>query len=59
MSYLGVNTSLTGRRWVGPSEDEARHAELAQQAGAARLPRPIQGAMAVTADLMKAIVHRF
>lgn len=39
--------------------DEARHAELAEQAGAARLPRPIQGAMAVTADLMKAIVYRF
>lgn len=39
--------------------DEARHAELAQQAGAAQLPRPIQGAMAVTANLMKAIVHRF
>jgi ubiquinone biosynthesis monooxygenase Coq7 len=39
--------------------DEARHAELAEQAGAARLPRPIQGAMAMTADLMKAIVYRF
>jgi ubiquinone biosynthesis monooxygenase Coq7 len=38
--------------------DEARHAELAQQAGAATLPRPVQGLMAVTADLMKAIAYR-
>ncbi|WP_346775193.1 2-polyprenyl-3-methyl-6-methoxy-1,4-benzoquinone monooxygenase [Wenzhouxiangella sp. XN79A] len=38
--------------------DEARHAELAHQAGAARLPRPVQGLMAVTADLMKAVAYR-
>lgn len=32
--YLGVNQSLTGRRWVGPAPDVARHAEaLAQQTG--------------------------
>lgn len=39
-------------------EDEARHAELAAQSGAARLPRPIQGAMAVTAELMKWVAYR-
>jgi len=38
--------------------DEARHAELAQEAGAATLPRPVQGLMAVTADLMKAVAYR-
>ncbi|RBO52419.1 single-stranded-DNA-specific exonuclease RecJ [Rhodovulum sp. BSW8] len=32
-AYLGVETSATGRRWVGPSEEEARQAEaLAQTA---------------------------
>ena len=32
MSYLGVETSLTGRRWVGPGVDVERAAEeLAQQ----------------------------
>lgn len=39
-------------------EDEARHAELAAQSGAARLPQPIQGAMAVTAGLMKWVAYR-
>ena len=39
-------------------EDEARHAELAAQSGAARLPRPIQGAMTVTAGLMKWVAYR-
>jgi len=39
-------------------EDEARHAELAAQSGAARLPRPIQGAMALTAGLMKWVAYR-
>lgn len=39
--------------------DEARHAELAEQAGATRLPRPVQGAMAAAASLMKAVVQRF
>lgn len=39
-------------------EDEARHAELAAQSGAAKLPAPVQGAMAVTAGLMKWIAYR-
>jgi len=39
-------------------EDEARHAELAAQSGAARLPKPIQSAMAVTAGLMKWVAYR-
>ena len=39
--------------------DEAEHAELARQNGAATLPRPVQKAMAVTADFMKAIAYRF
>ncbi|SMX43978.1 single-stranded-DNA-specific exonuclease RecJ [Maliponia aquimaris] len=34
MSYLGVESSLTGRRWVGPGADEARLAEaLVQRTG--------------------------
>lgn len=38
--------------------DEARHAELAASAGAAKLPAPIQGAMALTANLMKWVAYR-
>ncbi len=34
MSFLGVDTSLTGRRWVGPSDDVSRQSEaLMQRAG--------------------------
>lgn len=29
--FLGVTHSLTGRRWVGPSEEEERHAEAMEQ----------------------------
>jgi len=39
-------------------EDEARHAELAAQSGAAKLPAPVQGAMALTAGLMKWVTYR-
>lgn len=38
--------------------DEARHAELARASGAARLPGPVRGAMALTAGLMKAAAYR-
>ncbi|WP_170548176.1 single-stranded-DNA-specific exonuclease RecJ [Ruegeria atlantica] len=39
MSYLGVEQSLSGRRWVGPAPDVERAAEmLIQQAG---LPRAV------------------
>ena len=32
--YLGVDRSLTGRRWIGPAPDVTRHAEaLIQQTG--------------------------
>jgi single-stranded-DNA-specific exonuclease len=30
-AYLGVESSLTGRRWVGPSDEVARHAEALVQ----------------------------
>ncbi|WP_420325914.1 single-stranded-DNA-specific exonuclease RecJ [Mameliella sp.] len=34
MSYLGVESSLTGRRWVGPGPEETRQAEaLVQRSG--------------------------
>ncbi len=39
-------------------EDEAGHAELAAQSGAAKLPDPVQGAMALTADMMKWFAYR-
>ena len=39
-------------------EDEARHAELAKQSGAARLPAPVQQAMALTAGVMKWVAYR-
>lgn len=38
--------------------DEARHAELAKASGAARLPAPVRGAMALTAGVMKAVAYR-
>ena len=34
MSFLGVETSLTGRKWVGPGIDQARASEhMAQETG--------------------------
>lgn len=39
-------------------EEEAGHAELAAQSGAARLPAPVQGAMAFTAGVMKWFAYR-
>ena len=39
MSFLGVDTSLTGRRWVGPGPDAERLAEAIAQTTA--LPRPL------------------
>jgi ubiquinone biosynthesis monooxygenase Coq7 len=38
--------------------DEARHAEMADEAGARDLPRPIQSAMAFTAGIMKTLAYR-
>ncbi len=39
MAFLGVETSITGRRWVGPAADTERAAEaLVQTTG---LPRPV------------------
>lgn len=40
-------------------DDELRHAELAASAGARKLPAPIQGAMALTAGVMKWVAYRF
>ena len=39
--------------------DEARHADLAEQAGAKILPQPIPKIMAFTSGIMKAIAYRF
>ncbi|WP_417725541.1 single-stranded-DNA-specific exonuclease RecJ [Salipiger sp.] len=38
MSYLGVESSLTGRRWVGPGAEVARQAEAMVQASGLPLP---------------------
>ncbi len=38
--------------------DEARHAEMAEDAGAKDLPKPIQSAMAFTAGIMKTLAYR-
>ena len=38
--------------------DEARHAEMAEEAGARALPEPIRRAMALTAGLMKTLAYR-
>ena len=39
-------------------EDEAKHAQMAEEAGASDLPKPIQGAMAFTAGIMKTLAYR-
>lgn len=39
-------------------EDEAKHARMAEDAGARELPPPIRRAMTVTANLMKSLVYR-
>ena len=38
--------------------DEAKHAEMAQDAGARELPEPIRRAMALTAGIMKTLAYR-
>jgi single-stranded-DNA-specific exonuclease len=38
-AFLGVSASLTGRRWVGPSVEDTRHAEALEQA--TRLPAAV------------------
>ncbi|MFN3525852.1 MAG: single-stranded-DNA-specific exonuclease RecJ [Paracoccus sp. (in: a-proteobacteria)] len=44
MAYLGVDSSLTGRRWIGPAPELERRAEgLAQQAA---LPLPVARVLA-------------
>lgn len=39
-------------------EDEARHADMAVAQGARTLPTPVQGLMALTAGIMKAVAYR-
>ena len=39
-------------------EDEARHADMAEAAGALPLPRPIRDLMHTTAGVMKAVAYR-
>ena len=39
-------------------EDEARHADMAAAQGARTLPAPVQGLMALTASIMKAVAYR-
>ncbi|MGD9020797.1 MAG: 2-polyprenyl-3-methyl-6-methoxy-1,4-benzoquinone monooxygenase [Lysobacterales bacterium] len=38
--------------------DEARHAQMAEDSGAAELPRPVKELMKLTAGVMKAIAYR-
>jgi len=39
-------------------DDEARHGAMAQEAGAAELPRPVKGLMQLAAAVMKAVAYR-
>ncbi len=39
-------------------EDEAKHADMAQEAGARELPPPIRRAMTLTANFMKSLAYR-
>lgn len=52
-------TDLRSRAIVARmKEDEARHADMAVEQGARRLPAPVQGIMALTAGLMKVVAYR-
>ncbi|MBT55277.1 MAG: single-stranded-DNA-specific exonuclease RecJ [Mameliella sp.] len=51
MSYLGVESSLTGRRWVGPGPEETRQAEsLVQRTGRAHALCAVLARLGVTAE---------
>jgi ubiquinone biosynthesis monooxygenase Coq7 len=39
-------------------DDEARHGQMAEAAGAAELPRPVRGLMRVAAGVMKTLAYR-
>ena len=39
-------------------EDEARHADMAEEAGGDRLPLPVRGVMRLAADVMRAVAYR-
>jgi ubiquinone biosynthesis monooxygenase Coq7 len=39
-------------------EDEARHGDMAQEAGGDRLPLPVRGVMRLAADVMRAVAYR-
>jgi 3-demethoxyubiquinol 3-hydroxylase len=39
-------------------EDEARHGDMAQDAGGDRLPLPMRGVMRLAADVMRAVAYR-
>ena len=39
--------------------DEARHAQMAAESGAHKLPEPIRVGMSITSKIMKAVVYRF
>ncbi|MFO1322666.1 MAG: 2-polyprenyl-3-methyl-6-methoxy-1,4-benzoquinone monooxygenase [Burkholderiales bacterium] len=39
-------------------DDEVRHGEMAQEAGAVDLPFPVRGAMRMAANVMKAVAYR-
>jgi len=40
-------------------DDEAKHAQMAEDSGAFDLPGPVKGAMRLTANVMKAVAYRF
>jgi len=44
VAFLGVETSLTGRRWIGPTDTTRRLAEAMAQATA--LPPPLCSVLA-------------
>ena len=47
MGYLGVESSLTGRRWVGPSVEAERQAEAMEQATGLPVVDPTQAAVSM------------
>lgn len=58
MTRLPVDDHASRAIVAQMKDDEARHAQEAQHAGAATLPAPVQGLMRAAAKLMTTVAHR-
>jgi ubiquinone biosynthesis monooxygenase Coq7 len=58
LQRLPANDGASRAIVSGMKDDEARHAMQAEQAGAAKLPAPLRGAMRLAAKVMTTVAHR-